>query len=385
LSGKKVVLVTTFFLFCQQYQLLAADQLAVRGLWVVRESMTSRSEIDAALRFARDSGFNHVFLQVRGRGDAYYQSILVTRSTRVRNSNFDPLGYAVERGHALGLNVHAWVTTYLLWSARFKPDAPTHIYNLHPEWLDANAAGLEQREINLAAPRDGKFEGVYLSPTHPEVNNYLQAVFTELILNYNIDGLHLDYIRYYDFDYGFNEEGLGVYIRRNNFDPRELSMRRASTQNAASWERRKSVWDQYRRDKITELVKSLHAIITLSGKEVILSAAVKPEINKAENVYFQDWVSWLDDGIIDYVLPMNYSPQATKYTERIVNIANQVPVPLLDRVIMGVAVYNQTAQSAANKVRVARRYGYKSFCIFSYDAYKTDLSRFQPIVEVLRQ
>ena len=373
-----------FFIFAHQYHLTGADRLAVRGLWVVRESMTSPAEIDAALSFARDSGFNHVYLQVRGRGDAYYQSILVPRSTRVRDQNFDPLGYAIERGHALGLNIHAWVTTYLLWSARRPPEAPTHVYNLHPEWLDANAAGLAQSDINLAAPRDGKFEGIYLAPTHPEVNNYLQAVFTELILNYNIDGLHLDYSRYFDFNYGFNAEGLGVFIRRNKFDPRELSRPEAGTRNPENWARRKSIWDQYRRDKVTDLIKSLHAIITLSGKEVILSAAVKPEIDRAENVYFQEWVSWLEEGIIDYVLPMNYSPNAELYTARVVNIAKQVPDQLLDRVIMGVAAYNQTAQSAAAKVSVAQRYGYTSFCIFSYDTYKTDLSRFRPIVEALR-
>lgn len=380
-----MVLGAAFFLLCQVHYLYGADDLAVRGVWVVRESMTSPAEIDAALEFAQESGFNHVFLQVRGRGDAYYQSLLVHKSDRIRTRNFDPLAYAIERGHALGLNIHAWVTTYLLWSARRPPDTPTHIYNLHPEWLDVNAAGMAHRDINLAAPRDGKFEGIYLSPTHPEVNNYLQAVFTELILNYNIDGLHLDYSRYFDFNYGFNEEGLSVFMRRYDFDPRDLSKQATGMLKSANWERQKSTWDQYRRDKITELVKSLHAIITLSGKEVILTAAVKPEINRAENIYFQDWVAWLEEGIIDYVLPMNYSPQTERYTERAAKIAEILPDHLLDRVIMGVAAYNQTAQAVAEKVIMARRYGYTSFCIFSYDVYKTDLSRFQPIVDVLRR
>ncbi len=374
-----------FFLLGQHQYLSGAGQLEVKGLWVVRESMTSKAEIDAALLFARDSGFNHVFIQVRGRGDAYYQSMLVPRATYIRDRKLDPLGYAIERGHGLGLNIHAWVTTYLLWSARRPPNSPTHVYNLHPEWLDANAAGRKHRDVVLSAPRSEKFEGLYLSPTHPEVNNYLQAVFTELILNYNIDGLHLDYSRYFDYDYGFNEEGLGVFIRRNEFDPREIPRQGAKVIKSTNWQLRKNIWDQYRRDKVTELIKSLHAIITLSGKEVILSAAVKPDINRAENVYYQDWVSWLDEGIIDYVLPMNYSPQTSKYTEQVANIANQLPERLLNRVIMGVAAYNQSAQSAAEKVLVAQRYGYTSICIFSYDVYKTDLSRFRPIIDVLRR
>ena len=61
--------------------------------------MVSRAEVERALVFARDSGFNHVFVQVRGRGDAYYKSLIVPRSDRIREKDFDPLGYAVERGH----------------------------------------------------------------------------------------------------------------------------------------------------------------------------------------------------------------------------------------------------------------------------------------------
>ena len=40
--------------------------LSIRGLWIVRESMVSREEVDRALSFASESGFNHVFVQVRG-------------------------------------------------------------------------------------------------------------------------------------------------------------------------------------------------------------------------------------------------------------------------------------------------------------------------------
>ena len=92
-----------------------------RGLWIVRESMVSRAEIDAALEFAHRGDFNHVFVQVRGRGDAYYRSLIVPRSERIRERDLDPLAYTIRRGHELGLNIHAWVTTYQLWSARKPP------------------------------------------------------------------------------------------------------------------------------------------------------------------------------------------------------------------------------------------------------------------------
>ena len=44
-----------------------------RALWVLRTSLTSQASIDALIKRARDNGFNALFVQVRGRGDAYYR------------------------------------------------------------------------------------------------------------------------------------------------------------------------------------------------------------------------------------------------------------------------------------------------------------------------
>jgi len=355
-------------------------------LWIVRESMVSRSEINAALTFAKGGGFNHVFVQVRGRGDAYYQSRIVPRSPYIRDAGFDPLDYAIHRGHELGINVHAWVTTYLLWSARTPPEDKGHIYHLHPEWLEVDARGRAQKDVDLGAPRDGKFEGIFLSPVHPEVNGYLQAVFTELILNYNIDGLHLDYSRYHDLDYGYNEEGLGVFRRRHEFDPRELDFS-ATVASPVSGEgqRQLEIWNGYRRQKITDLVTALHAIITLSGKEVLLTAAVKPDPAEASRKFYQEWTKWLEDRILDYALPMNYTPDLEQYLQATTRITAQLPAWAQKRVIMGVATYNQDALATTEKIRLARQHGFNSICVFSYDSHKTNLTHFNPIIAILNR
>ena len=71
--------------------------------------------------------------------------------------------------------------------------------------------------------------GVYLSPNHPEVNNYLSLVFKEVIDNYNIDGLHLDYIRFQSDIYGFNKEGIKVFNDRYGFNPLDIERNIIST------------------------------------------------------------------------------------------------------------------------------------------------------------
>ncbi len=376
------VVLAAFFFFPSISVAQELPPLNIRGLWIVRESMVSKAEVDRALRFASNAGFNHVFVQVRGRGDAYYNSLIVPRSDRIRERDFDPLGYAVTLGHELGLNVHAWMTTYLIWSARRPPENKTHVYHLYPEWMEVDAGGKAQRDIDLGAPRDGSFEGIYLAPTHPEVNHYLQAVFTEVLLNYDIDGLHLDYCRFFDFDYGYNVEGIGVFKRRHDFDPRTL--RSNQTRGNQGLTPQGLLWADYRRQKVTDLVTTLHAVITISGKEILLTAATKPDTRVARNKYYQDWTAWLRDGILDYALPMNYAVGQKEYLVRLELVAEELPEHYRKDVIMGVAVYNQSPEEAARKVRTARMVGYEGICVFSYDAFKTDLSLFKPVTRALR-
>ena len=52
----------------------------LRGLWVVRTALVSPQAVDQAVDAAAEAGFNALFVQVRGRGDAFYKSSLVPRS-----------------------------------------------------------------------------------------------------------------------------------------------------------------------------------------------------------------------------------------------------------------------------------------------------------------
>ena len=61
--------------------------------------MYNEKMIKSALVYAYKSGYNIVFVQVRWRGYAYYNSDIVPKHPKV-NSDFDPLEYAVTLGHA---------------------------------------------------------------------------------------------------------------------------------------------------------------------------------------------------------------------------------------------------------------------------------------------
>ena len=76
--------------------------------------------------------FNHLLVQVRGRGDAYYTSEIVPKSHFIQQIDFDPLSYLIPKAEEKGINVHAWVNTYILWSSNKKPLKENHILYSNP-------------------------------------------------------------------------------------------------------------------------------------------------------------------------------------------------------------------------------------------------------------
>src|SRR5262245_2977599 len=108
----------------------------MRGLWVVRTALTSPESADQVVDQAADAGFNALFVQVRGRGDAFYASSLVPRSVLLERqpAAFDPLARLLERARSRGLEVHAWINVLL--AGGFVGPAPRgHVVAQHPDWV----------------------------------------------------------------------------------------------------------------------------------------------------------------------------------------------------------------------------------------------------------
>src|SRR5262245_44333143 len=70
----------------------AAADTGIRALWVLRTSLVSPESITTLVRSAKDNGFNTLLVQVRSRGDAYYESTLEPRAVDLVRTptRFDP-------------------------------------------------------------------------------------------------------------------------------------------------------------------------------------------------------------------------------------------------------------------------------------------------------
>ena len=156
-------------------------------------------------------------MQVRGRGDAYYDSRNEPRPPLLANqpASFDPLELMLERAHRAGLKVHAWVNVNLISDAQ-PPSARRHLVYPHPEWLMVPRPLAEDlgrmnprdpeylhRLSEYARARSDRVEGIFLSPIHKGAVDHATKVIGDIASRYDVDGIHLDYIRFPndEFDY----------------------------------------------------------------------------------------------------------------------------------------------------------------------------------------
>jgi uncharacterized lipoprotein YddW (UPF0748 family) len=346
----------------------------MRGLWVVRTALISPAAVDRVVDQARDAGFNALLVQVRGRGDAFYQSRLAPRSPIMRDPDpsFDPLARLIERSKRSGLDVHAWVNVLL--SAHFGQPLPEgHVVALHPDWLmvprAAAPAALSAAPGALrgliASRRDADTEGYYLSPSAPGAAAHLESVVRELLRGYPVQGLHLDFIRYPGPDYDWSKAALSDFARRRGRGEADLlGGPQADPEGFAD----------YRREVLTGLVERLVRAAREERPAVVISAAVVPDEAAALHHKFQDWPAWLVRGVLDAVCPMSYTPDERVFREQ-VEVARSY-VGKGQRLWAGIGAYRLDVRAIVDRVRAARALGASGVVLFSHESLQgTDLRR----------
>lgn len=178
----------------------AEVRFKTRAIWVDPPSFSSEKAADEMVRRCQQAGFNLILPNVMS-----HQSIAFSSSHfagRARTRDFDPLAYTAKKAHAAGMKVQAWCCVYYEGSGSRSNSA------LHPDWL--------------CRSMDGRpFEQNFLSPANPEVNPYLLSVISDLI-PYEIDGIHLDYIRYPGTPYDFSPAGRAACQKALGFDPQDF-------------------------------------------------------------------------------------------------------------------------------------------------------------------
>ncbi len=364
---------------------VAAASGEVRALWVVRTTLTSREKIRTMVESAKENGFNTLIVQVRGRGDAYYRSRREPRAVELKEQSreFDPLAVTLVEAKQRGLKVHAWLNTSLLANLDALPTDPKHVYNQHPEWLAVPRA--VAAELYKMSPRDPRYrarivewskanrselEGVYTGPANAKVREHIYKIWMDVLKNYEVDGLHFDYVRLASPDFDYSRTSLDRF--RKSLEPKLSQAERSQLKQLlkqnplAAAETYADKFADFQREQITILVQRIYREVKRRKPEVTVSAAVFANDENAYTRRFQDWRHWLSLGILDVVCPMAYSIDTAVFKNQI-EIATMSAHAAGRRVWAGIGAYRIPADSTVEKINAARALGSDGIVLFSYD------------------
>lgn len=185
-------------------------------LWMCGEAnfdrFATKDSITYYLEKAKETGFNIVVVDVKPiRGKVMYKSALVPELTKVDSievvRDWDYLQYVTDEAHRLGLKVTASACVFPVGS---------------PWWHDGlvyEDSAFDGRTCVEYLP-DGTMGdirnnptkvGAFLNPVRQDSRDYALAILKEIVSNYDIDGLALDYCRFPDEASDFSPESREAF------------------------------------------------------------------------------------------------------------------------------------------------------------------------------
>jgi uncharacterized lipoprotein YddW (UPF0748 family) len=264
-----------------------------RALWISRWDWLDQAQLKALIDNAAAANFNIIYMQVRGRADAYYRSSLEPWAHRPpafvlgQDPGWDPLAVAIQAAAAHGLQVHAWINALVGWCTRdsIPETSPRHILLAHPEWRMVSESGEDYV--------DGC---TWITPGDAAARAHLGAVAADIVRSYPVHGVHLDYIRYPNNTYSWDAQSRDAYDAARTSEP-ALG------------------YDEFRRRLVTAAVKTVQDSMRTARPAAVLSAAVWgvyrntagwSGIATGYDARLQDSWRWAADGVVDAVVPMIY-------------------------------------------------------------------------------
>ncbi len=223
-----------------------------------------KAELCSILDSLKRAGINTVLLQTRVRGTTIYPSAIepwdwcITGSSG-KSPSYDPLQFAIEESHRRGMELHAWVVTIPV-----------------GKWNSYGCKQLRKRYPKMI--KKIKDEG-FMNPERQETAGYIASICREITERYDIDGIHLDYIRY--------PETWRINIPRDRAREHITSIVRS----------------------ISESVKAVKPWVKMSCSPIGKYGDLTRQSSYGWNAYSkgcQDAQLWLKKGYMDMLFPMMY-------------------------------------------------------------------------------
>jgi len=298
------------------------------------------------VRELKAAGVSDLFVNVCGAGFAHYPSRVLPPSP-VCETEGDQLAACLAAAKGSGIRVHAWM---LCFNATRATKNRLAVFSKN-KWRLRNAQGVELD---------------YLDPSDPALRDYLLRAVDELAARYDIAGVHLDFVRWYE------------QIAVTEASPEAMARFRASSPKDAS---RRALCN-WRTRQVTTFVQAARDRLRVRRPSAWLTTAVLGKYPSCVDAVGQDWEAWLDAGLVQYVLPMDYTEDPKRFEEFVKQHARTKAHA--NRTIAGIGVTaNESRLTPAQviaQIAIARRYGLAGVAFFDLD--HTLMKRIFPILSL---
>ena len=353
LARRRATAIASMMLFLVAVRPIAAQYAVplkheVRAVWLTTaagldwptstDPEQQMSSLDAIVHSMHDANFNTIFFQVRPRGDAYYHSLYEPWAENLtgvmgKDPGWDPLAFLISEAHAAGIEVHAWVNVFKIYSDHAAPSSDIHPLRKFSQWTYQ-----DQGEE-------------WIDPGYPGVRQYTLNVILDLVRHYDVDGVNMDYMRYPDGnvpdDRSYRVYGKGM--------PRE----------------------EWRIKNINDFVSAVYDNIVAIKPWVKVGSSpvgmIGTSLDKSTilnlHKYSQDVPAWLRAGKQDYIAPQIYWPlDPTKTSPGFVAILERWVKWAGDRhVYAGIAAYKpEVMREVQHQIDAARDLGAEGESFFRY-------------------
>jgi len=252
----------------------------VATVWGLDWPETSYSEAAQKQKYTayldkfKQLNLNAVFVQVKGMGDAFYNSPYEPWSgsitgTRGQNPGYDVMKYMIDEAHARGIEFHAWVNPFRIAT---RANSSTPYPNLHasvdPTWVISH----EKWQL--------------YNPAVPEARQRLVDIVKDIITKYNVDGIHMD-------DYFYP-------------DPSPAGVMVSDQPDYVKYGAGYNTIQEFRLANVDKAIQGVHDMIVATKPGVVFSISPTSNFDYNKNTLYADIVKWANQGWMDVVIPQIY-------------------------------------------------------------------------------
>ncbi|MFP6903663.1 MAG: family 10 glycosylhydrolase [Verrucomicrobiota bacterium] len=287
-------------------------------------------------------GITAVLANMMWSSKAHYPSKWLPASQTLEKFG-DQVAQCTEAARRHGLEVHVWKVCW-----QIRPDSAFYKRCL-------KAGRLQTRADGRPLP--------WLSPSHPENIRFEINALKEVANTYDIDGIHLDYIRYKDRDGDYSSAARKAFERY-------LGIKVANwPADACPGGKRAGQFEQFRAREISRFVSQVHREIKAIKPQLKISAAVFGSYPDCISSRGQDWAAWLREGTVDFVTPMNYTVNPYQFEGW---VRNQLQLPQArGRIFPGIGLVANESELGPDQlfeqIEVTRRLGAPGYALFKLD------------------